>query len=292
MRRFKLFAALILALVATTALLGCGTTTLTGEVHFSLDGIPVEGATITIGEEKVTTDADGTFVLEELPREVLAGTAAFEGFPEVIFTVDLDGLSEKHTIVEIPVARAAFIFAENTYEPKDVTDVTVFIDDVELDENLQTGLLPMGMYTLRVESEIYEPFEQEIELLEGDVSKTIYLDLGARETYERFSEANKFGRFADSYNYIHPDQKELMSLDDWEGANDNDFTIVSIEFGGMRMLDTWDSIITGETYENVAAIDRTIVGEYQGFRLTDNATQHWIQYENGRWYMMHSERFW
>jgi hypothetical protein len=63
------------------------------------------------------------------------------------------------------------------------------------------------------------------------------------------------------------------------------------------MLEKWKSKWLKKTYSNVAEIDRTykwqvVSSVYSDFgkKYTDNGTQHWVKYDDNRWYLVHGQK--
>jgi hypothetical protein len=270
-----------------------------GTVHFSLEDSPVEGAVVKLGDVEVTTNANGSFSVPELPREVVEGRVVIDGFPDHEFSVDLSDTIEVEEYVfsiEVPATRATFVLEENAHEPQTVFDFALFVGGVELDhvelgEDLQTDIIAPGIYKLRLSSDIYESFEEEVEFFKGEHLEEIELNLTLDESYRRFNQSNALHRYAQSYNFIHPDVRELLSLVVWEGTHNPRADVINAAPELLGVLEEWSSELTGKDYQDVTRFRRSFITEYGDSRRASRETQHWVL-QSGRWYIVYPERFW
>ena len=296
MKQLKLYALVALLVVVAFALMGCGSTEVIGTVNFSLENSPVEGAVVRLGDVETTTDAEGSFVLAEVPRDTTNGRVSIEGFPDYEFSFDLSEAEDYYTMpIEIPATQVIFLLEENTHDPNTVLDFVLTVDGieiphVELGEYLTTDILPPGTYEVRITSDIYEPFDLPMDFTAGEQTEEIELNITLAETYRRFNQANALHRYAESYNFIHPDVKSHLSLTAWTAAHDFSATVIDAAPEDTGVLDSWTSDLTGNTYHNVATFKRSFITERGDSRRASNETQHWIM-SSGRWYIVHSARF-
>ena len=296
MKKVKFLVLVILFVVAAFALAGCGSTEVVGTVNFSLEDSLVEGAVVRLGDEEVTTAADGSFVLTEVSRRTTEGRVVVEGFPDYEFSFDLGEAEDSYTMsIEIPATQVIFSLKENTHDPSTVFDFVLTVDGVEIEhvelgEDLKTDILPPGTYEVRITSDIYEIFDAPIEFAAGKHIEEIELNITLAETYRRFNQANALHRYAESYNFIHPDVKQFLSLAEWTAAHNLGATVIDAAPEDTGVLDSWTSDLTGNTYHNVATFKRSFITELGDSRRASTETQHWIM-SSGRWYIVHSDRF-
>ena len=297
MKKFKFFALSTMLIITAFALTGCGSTEIVGTVNFSIEDSPVEGAVVRIDDREVTTAADGSFSLAEVPRRTTEGRVTLEGFPDYEFSFDLREAEESYSIaIEIPAAQVIFVLEENTYDPNTVLYFVLTVDGtevahVELGEDMKSDILPPGTYEVRITSEIYEPFAAPIEFVEGKHVEEIELNIVLEESYRRFNQLNALHRYAESYNFIHPDVRALLSLPAWMGNHDHSATVINAAPEDLGVLEEWSSELTGMTYQNVATFKRAFITERGDSRRASTETQHWVLL-SGRWYIVYPERFW
>jgi len=297
-KRLKLFFVPVLAIAAAFALMGCASTEVTGTVYFSLEDAPVEGAIIKVGDTEVTSDAYGHFSLGSMPLEIMEGQVVIEGFPDHDFSVDLEEADiEHHFTVEIPATHTEIVFVENTHDQAEISldDVTVYFDGVEVDSRLlspfQTGVVAPGNYAVSVDSEIYYPFTDVVVLEQGEQEIKLVLDITLEETYRRFNRTNDLHRHAESYNYLHPDVRALISEADWAGIHDTGVSIIDAAPNDETEYEDWVSQLTNRTYPAVVSFVRPYITEQGGDRTAREETQYWTN-ADGRWYRIFLERFW
>lgn len=282
-----------LAVIASIAITGC-TSGLTGSVVSATTGDPIVGARVTIGNQTIQTDANGEFAFEQLSRAEFTGSVAVTGFPVTEFTCDVSNGSDS-VAVKIEDAVVLINTTEAAVEPAAVVVTAATLDGVEATGcPLAFPPVPPGEHHLVISAENHETYDATLTVEAGEASVDVTLSLTPLATYERFLEASKYGRVDVEYQYIHPDERALLSLEKWTAMGQG-LEMTSMTLGNVRMLATWDSLRTGKTYEDVAEIDRSV--EYQvtdpqysdfGMRFTDNRNQHWVKVD-GIWYMVHLE---
>jgi hypothetical protein len=283
---------LVCLLAGALLLVGC-TTTLRGTVVSGTSGAPVAGAQVRVSGKSAVSDSGGSFVITGLPRGKASGSIETSGMSSTSFVIDLAGGDASETL-KISDSRLAIKVIEAAIEPKEVTGYVVTLDDVEVEKaTTLTGLAP-GRHTLKISAKDHETRTLTTDLKPGDNSVVATIALTPSETYRRFSSAAQYGRTDVSYQYIHPDERALLSLAAWRkwGAGTTD---KSITYGEVRTLASWTSPVTKKAYSNVAETDRTI--EFQvtdpkysdyGRIYTDNFSQHWAKVGDV-WYLLHTK---
>jgi len=296
-----LIAALLVAALMAFVLTGCASTELSGTVRFGLeDAPPVAGAVVVLGDQEATTDASGNFVFEDRVRSsVTEGRVVIDGFPDYALTLDLTEVEDEHSIsIEIPAVQITFELFENSHGEEEVfsDDVTVIFNGAPLmasvinTTTLQEGFVsdivaPDVMNTLRIESEKYELHESEFGLGPGDAISEVSLDLTLEETYRRFNRTNALHRYTESYEYLHPDMRALVSLSEWTSAHNPRANVIDAAPDGYEMVAEWTSEFANQTYHNVAEIQRSFITEYGDSRRARTETQRWIEID-GRWFIL------
>jgi len=284
------FVLIIAAGIAAFALAGCATTHLSGAVHFSIDQIPVEGAQVRFGDTTVTTNEEGNFALPEMPLELIEGTVVIEDFPEFNFTVDLsDAEEEYHFTIEIPASQATFIVIENTQAAampsSENIQVSLNLEGLRFDpdlEGFETGIIAPGTHALSVESDVYNPFVNDLEIPEGRSEIEVAIDVTLEETYRRFNRANALHRYDESYGYLHPDVQARITVQEWTNSFNHNATVIDAAPESPEVLAEWTSELTGVSYTEVNTFERSYITELAGSRVASSETQHWVLQE-GRW---------
>ena len=300
--RFALAKAMVLAIAAlmALALTGCASTELSGTVRFSLeDAPPVAGAVVILGDQEATTDAGGNFAFEDRIRsQVTEGRVVIEGFPDYELSLDLTEVEGEHSIsIEIPATQITFTILENAPGEAEAfsEDITVtlngtplvasMIDTTILQEGFRTDIIAPGTYTLAITSEMYEPFQDEFIFEAGDIEMDVNLNLTLEETYRRFNRTNALHRYAESYEYLHPDMQALVSLAAWTNAHNPRANVIDAAPDGYEMVAEWTSDFANQTYYNVAEFRRSFITEYGDSRRARTETQRWIEID-GRWFIL------
>ena len=307
MKKLKLLLSVSLAFalaIFALALTGCMTTTVTGTVQFSIEDIPVEGAVIIVGDKRATTNADGKFTLAEMPLELASGKVEIEGFPDYEFSLDLSEAEEEHSFsITIPATRLTLDFVENSQVVSRISPDNIIVSfggevvtaEDELEASFQTEIIAPGDYVVTVESavepKIYEALSETITVEEGIYELEFALQITLDESYQRFNRGNALHRYAETYNFIHSDIRQLLSATQWEGVHNPRANVIDATPGEPELLPEWESGLTGNTYENVAAIERSFMTELGDSRIASTETQHWVLSE-GRWYIVYDRKFW
>lgn len=279
----------LLILTSLIALVGCSST-ISGRVVSASTGQAIAGASVAVSGATTSTAADGSFTLGGIKREQTAGVVRVKGYPDTRFTVSAAGT----LLIKVADSTLSVRVTENAVEPKAVDDYHVAIDGREVTGTAGIGLLPPGSHLVKVSSKDHEDRQIAATLTPGSNEVTASLSLTPLETYRRFYYAGQFHRDAVSYKYIHPDERKVLSLKQWQqwGAGTED---KSIKFGDVRILGKWQSPYLKKTYLNVAEVDRTT--EYQvtdakysdfGRVYTDNFSQHWVKVD-GKWFLVHAQ---
>ena len=106
-----------------------------------------------------------------------------------------------------------------------------------------------------------------------------------RATIEKIFEDEKFGRFDDLYEELHPDCQALISKEDFIKDRKNFFstaTLVDYKIGDIKFLDKWHFDELNKDYENTAEAETTYVAQYLGMTLNSNNLTHYVKV-NGQW---------
>jgi hypothetical protein len=260
-------------------------------------GEAVAGAEVTVSDSSVVTDEDGRFAIPDLPRGAHAGVVSLEGFPRQEFSVDLSQ-GDQDLVVELVDSILNVQVSENALEPTEIAEVRIALDGIESTTSPAVfRRIPPGDYALLLESNEHESYESTVSIEPGENTIAVELDLTPVETYRRFVEAQKYRRGEVGYGYLHPDERELISLDRWLTEAGKGIEVLSVTFGDVRLLDSWKSSLTDRTYENVAEVDRTIESQVidpqysdYGVTFSDSASQCWVKVE-GLWYLVHKEEW-
>jgi hypothetical protein len=304
LKKASVLALTFVLMVLALMLAGCGTTNLEGAVRFDVDSSVVKGAVVTLDGKQATTDESGNFQILDLPKDVLQGKVQIEGFPDFEFSVDLEDADDYYDLtIDIPAALATLYFIENFHGNNFVFEdnIEVFFNGHPLtitqlpadsldDAGYETGVVPAGIHSVRVVSEIYEAFETEIELENGLNEISLNLDVTVEETFRRFNRANALHQYSYTYYYLHADTQALLNSATWASTFNLGAYVIDAE-SEMERLDRWESDLTGNTYENVVSFKRPYITEYRGERIASNDTQHWVRI-GSIWYIVHAERFW
>jgi hypothetical protein len=299
----KRFSTSKVAILAGVGLLVIGAAT-AGIVRFSkgdvrgtvvslTQGRPVAGATITSAAGTAKTDSSGTFSVERLPIGTARVTVKVLGFQPFEATLKVESLAVTETTITIQDAALSGRLKELAAEPAAVSSATVQVARVattlEPDGTFTVRGLPPGPVAVSVASPDHETTEATVTVHPGSNDTTVGLSLTPLETYRRFLVASQYHRDSVSYRYIHPDMRGRIRLSAWKKSEAGD-EIKSYRFGTVRLLPAWKSPVTKKTYRDVAAIDRTIEGQYLGIPYTQNYTQCWAKVD-GVWYILHKTTF-
>lgn len=269
--------ALLLLLVALT---GC-TATVRGKVTSSTTGKALKGATVSIGTRSAKTSADGSFVLSGVDPKAKELRLDVAGFS--LQTVPIVGGADAGQAVVLEDSSVTIHLSEAAVEPVPPKGVVVSSGNTTLtpDAKGQIDLVGQqpGKLTLSVTGAAYETKTTALDLKAGSNEATITLSLTPTETYRRFSDSQKFNRYAIAWLYLHPDtqayEKSIQNYADPKRMAG--YTLVSMTMGQSHVLPSWTSETTKKTYSNVVEIDRTLVLQILGQTITDNLSQHWVK---------------
>jgi hypothetical protein len=288
MRVIRALSAVAAVVLLAVALAGC-TATVRGKVTSDTTGKAIKGATVFVGTQSAKTGSDGSFVLSGVDSKATELRLVVEGFsPQIVSIV---GGIESPQLVTLDDASVVIHLAETAAEPAVPTGAVVACGNTTMSPDARgqirlNGQEP-GHLTLHITGPIYEAETTAIELKAGSNEATVSISLTPTETYRRFSDAQKFNRYAVAWLYLHADtQAYHKSIQNYTDPKNNPGTYVSMTMGQSRILPTWTSTTTHKTYSNVVEIDRTVVTEYLGQTITDNNAQHWVEV-NGFWQLVY-----
>jgi hypothetical protein len=279
---------LLAGIVLAAILLNGCTTQLRGSVVSKTTGNPVSGAKVSVGDKSAVTAKDGTFVLEGVPLGKIRVAVEASGYPRM--SLDLQVSSDaKPLTVRLEDASLAGHVVEAAVEPKVPAGASVRAGaasaTVDAAGSFSMSGLPVGKVSVTVADPSHETTTLVLNLMGGSNVCTAVMSLTATETYTRYHVADKFGRYAVAYEYVHPDVRALQPFATYSKNMQSGGTVLSMTLGDARLLTEWRSPYTTKTYSNVVETDRTIVFEWAGTKITDNTAQHWVKVD-GKWLMV------
>lgn len=297
MRR-QLYARLLVlvVLLGSSALTGgCSNRSVEGTVERATDHQPVAGAIVRVSDATTRTAQDGTFLLEDVSPGATEGAVEVTGFPATKFAI----AGGENGVVTVKIADASLRVSveELATQPRAVTTCTVTIDGKPIAVDSATpGLLP-GRHRIALTGNPYMPWSKDVTLTAGENTLTVNPSLTATETYARMLYETQYGRHNNAYLYIHPAERKILSLKNWN-KDLKVLQMIEYQLGEARLLPTWTSKLMKTTYSDVMEIDRTykeqvISTKYSDFGkvYTSSQNQHWVLVD-GVWYMVHAEKFW
>ena len=247
---------------------------------------PVPGATVQVGDQKVVTDIDGRYTINEVSTGDAAVKVTADGYgpdtgrlnvqrgtntPNVTLrNGTVNGTREENAEVTEPITRAKVTIAG---KPAAVAKGGHFT---------ATGV-PVGTQTVVVAAPGHAAYTKQVTTSPGINDVCAVLNLTPVETYMRYYLGYGFGRYRDAYSLVHPDVRKHYSYKKFVKDMKASITL-GVRVLAVHGLATWRASYAHKTYHHVVALDRAY--HYQdGWRTwTDNSTQHFMQI-NGRWYI-------
>jgi len=279
-------------------LLGCSGT-VKGRVTSSTTGKPITKAKVAIGGKTAVTKRNGSFVLEGVPLGDQLMTIKETGFATYSRKMKVER-GENRQDVSLLDGLLIGRVCESCVTPADVKSARITLGNrttvADSSGEFTIKGLTVGEQTVEIEAKSepfqneapYEPFKQKVNIKPGQNKLTFALTLTPRETYQRYYEAYAYKRFRDAYGFVHPRVKKKVSLKDYTKSFSGE-SGQSIVIGRVRMLKAWRHPQLKQVFKNVAEVDRTVTGTYQGTygpeMYTDNYSQHW-QKIGRNWYIL------
>jgi len=181
----------------------------------------------------------------------------------------IDEIKDLPSTLQQLITRKATVFGvveEDAVAPETFR-ATVFIDGKSSRANergeYSISEVSPGRHTLTVEAADHEKFQKEIEVIRGRNRADVLISLTPQETLERWFAAYKLGRYEEAYEYVHPEDKALVSEKEYADFFKNFFSarkikIVSFEVGEPKILDRWLNASTEQVYRGIAEADVTM----------------------------------
>lgn len=124
-----------------------------------------------------------------------------------------------------------------------------------------TNLKP-GKVELKITAPGHELYKKEVEIIEGDNQADVNLLLTPDETMRRWLTAQKDGKYAEAYEYLHPEARAKVSKEDYisyfKSLRESGIRIKSIFVGKPKYLKSWGSAATKRIYKNVAEMETSV----------------------------------
>jgi len=162
------------------------------------------------------------------------------------------------------------IINEDAPFPQTIKDaiITIGKQSVKADEqgNYKVEGLTSGSHKIQVEALNHEVYEKTIKLSEGKNKADIPLSLTPDETMRRLLEIQKAGEYEKGYEYLHPDEKENISKDEYiakmkKNYEEQGVKIIDFEIKPAKMLDKWTDPESKRVYPNTAEMETSILVE-------------------------------
>ncbi len=243
-------------------------------------GQPIAGATIRTVSDSVKTDDSGRFVLPKLRIGTQVVTVTVEGYAPFEASLQVPVAGATLSTIKLPDASVTVHVEEVAVQPQAIASAEVKIGSTA------ASLTPSGTYELKglkpgptvvevTAPSSHEPTKTTLTLKPGKNDVRVRVYLTPAETYSRYFQAYKSGRWSSAYAYLHPDVAKRESLATFTKDMQAWGTPLSLTMNGTRMLPRWTSPYTDVAYTNVAEIRRTLVGVRRGAHYANTTPQHW-----------------
>jgi hypothetical protein len=277
------------ALLIGSALVFAGCSgSVSGEVSSKNGKTPLPAATVVVGDQSVTCDSSGHFSIEKVETGRQKVTVSAEGFGPEEQTLDVQkGDNTLNVALEDGTLTIRLKENAEVREPIKVAKVTVGGTKAEKAQGaVFAGTdIPVGQQTVKVSCAGHAPAEQVVDVLPGENSLTVTLDLTPVETYMRYYNAYRFSHWKEARKFLHPDVAKHEPLEKFIKDMDAGGSVIGIKVFGTKSMSKWRCPWSKKTYRHVVAIDRAVRYEGAFGAYTSNLTQHW-QLTDGRWYII------
>jgi hypothetical protein len=277
---------LLLLTAACLTLAGCSGT-VTGEVSGKSNQKPVPQATVVVGDQTAVTDSTGHFTVDKVETGSQNVAAQAQGFGDFNGPVDVKRGSNTLNIVLIDGAVHG-VLKENAggKSPIKAAKVTLGVGRARTEgAKFELDGVPVGTHAMKVEAPGHATYRESVEIKPGDNQLTVQLELTPVETYMRYYQAYRFGRYREGYKFVHAAVKKHYSFKRFHKDMSTGGEIVGIKIFGTRHMAKWRPAYSKQTFKDVVAIDRALRTQSAFGAYTDNYTQHWQQL-HGRWYII------
>jgi Carboxypeptidase regulatory-like domain len=277
----------LLTVVSAVAIAGCSGA-VTGEVSSRTGKTPLPAATVKIGNQQVVTDTSGRFTIDKVATGSTAVSVQAEGFGP--YKGSLDVKKGENTVnVALEDGSLTVRIKENAEVREPLKMAKVTIGDAAAVKaqgaRFAAAGVPVGEQVLKVSCPGHAAAKKNVAIAPGENEVTIALDLTPTETYMRYYQAYRFGRYKEAWRFVHADVKKHMSYAHYVKDEKTQGQVVNIKFFGERAMAKWRPPFSKATYKHIVAIDRALQERDAWGSYTDNYTQHWQQI-HGRWYII------
>jgi hypothetical protein len=250
-----------------------------GSVVSLSTGRPLAGVAISSVQGTATTNAEGRFELSGLRIGTHPVTVTAAGFAPFDATVRVGALGGAESQIAVPDAKLTVRIDEVAVDLKAADGVKVTVGGLTA-SRVGTGTYEItgakpGRVTVAASGASYEPTKTTLALKPGANSVTLRVRLNPWETYSRYFQAYKSGRWAVAYAYLHPDVAKRESLATYTADMKAWGVPVSTSLQSANRLPSWTSPKTGVTYRDVVELHRTLVTNKGAMRYVTALPQHW-----------------
>lgn len=181
-----------------------------------------------------------------------------------------EGLMDLPSTVRAAFTQKAILFgdvSEDAVAPKNIV-ATVSINGKKSrtakDGEYEIPQVKPGKHVLRVKARDHELFEKEIEVFKGRNRASVRLSLTPEETVARWFMAYKLGRYEQAYEYVHPEDQEAVTKDEYKGFFEDlmerrGLDVVDYSVGESRSREEWINVDSGRLYRDIVEVDTTMV---------------------------------
>ncbi len=284
---------LAVALLAVAALLAAGCSgSVAGQVSSETAKTPIPGATVTVGDQKTTTDASGRFAFDAVDTGDRPYLVEAEGFGRSTGKLTVER-GENALNVTLRDGTVRGVLRENAEAPEPVgkakvkvTIAGVRVKDIDGSAFTATSV-PVGKREVEVTWPGHATLRETVDVAPGENSVKLALNLTPDETYMRYHDAILFKRFREAYRMVHPDVRRHYPYARFARLQRqfvDQFSVDEAKIGRVKLLAKWTPPYMDKTYRHVALVDRSLRVQYLGMTISDNTTQHWVG-KDGRWYI-------
>jgi len=144
---------------------------------------PVEGMTLIITDKSTKTDKYGYYSLSELDYGLVEINLSKNGYLDSLIKIKLGKLNNTHNFTVTPLEYGKIDYKlsfENNIFYAGEFEILLNNEPIQLDNNsygFSTEEISTGKYNLKIKSPYYQNIDKQIEVVSGDNSEEIYLEL-------------------------------------------------------------------------------------------------------------------
>jgi hypothetical protein len=262
--------------------------TVKGKVTDKSSGKPVQGAVVQVGTKTATTAADGTYVIQGVPTGSYGAKATHQGYADAAGQVQVKrGTNSLDLVLEDGSLRVKL--QENAVVREPIKNAVVTLDGSKMKASASQLFVMedvlLGDHKLVVHAPNHEAFKATVSIQAGPNTEKAALSLTPEETYMRYYDAYRFGRYQQAYLFLHPVVRKHYPYAKYAADERSGGETLGLQLFGTHYLAKWRAAYANKTFKHVAAIDRALRIQTAFGNYTDNRTQHW-QSIKGRWYII------